>query len=334
MFPALRETKAESGEKLPDIENLLEGEQTMLEIMLKRPGTEPLAKDFDCDTSEQSKPTIVNGATEQSKPMKDNGQYLETANTEKVNSKAKEEPERVPSKQTVPKMNQRKQRLRQIIHSRRRKRSSHKVPSSSEEEETESSGSEDEGGRASDGSTLSRSSSGASLSVLSESLGEDDLEMLESLSESGSSSDEDNSATQATLVPPSHPQQNASPSFTPKSEHHARPVGSKKRAALAANFTHPSVKEGNPQSTGNAMRGNPSCPKLSSDIPQLQGADTANLYSEDILLQHLLDETRFQSAVHLVCSIAAEESYLIILKVFADWLQSYPVVIATCGQVG
>jgi len=48
MFPAHRETKAESGEKLPDIENLLEGEQTMLEIMLKRPGTEPLAKDFYC----------------------------------------------------------------------------------------------------------------------------------------------------------------------------------------------------------------------------------------------------------------------------------------------
>jgi len=327
MFPAHREVKAESGEKLPDIENLLEGDQTMLEIMLKRPGTEPLAKDFDRDTSEQSKPMKVNGATEQSKPMKDNGQYLETANTEKVNSKAKEEPERVPSKQTVSKMNQKKQRLRQMMHSRRRKRSSHKVPSSSEEEETESSGSEDEGGSASDGSTLSRSSSGASLSVLSESLGEDDLEMLESLSESGSSSDEENSATQATP----HPQQNASPSFTPKCEHHARPVGSKKRAVLAANFTHPSVKEGNPQPTGNS---NPSHPKLSADIPQLQGADTANLYSEDILLQHLLDETRFQSAVHLVCSIAAEESYLIILKVFADWLQSYPVVIATCGQVG
>ena len=312
--------RADSG---PDIGRLVEGNQTMLEIMLMRPQTEPLAKDFDGDATEQSKPMKGNDTVEQS--------HLETAGVEKVKSRVNKEPQRAPAKQNVSKKGGKKQRLRQMMNSRRRKKSSHKDSSSSEEEETESSGSENEhGGDASGGSTLSRSSSGASLSVLSESLGEDDLEMLESLSESGDSSDEENSAVQTTLVP----QQNPSPSFTLKSENRARPVGSNKRTVLAANFTFPSINEGNPQSTSNSMRVNPSRPSLSPHILQLQDEHTGKLYCEDILLQQLFDETRFQSAVHLVCSIAAEESYLMILKVFADWLQSYPVVIATCGQVG
>ena len=285
---------------------------------------EPLPKEFDGSN------------TNHSDLKKGRGQHLDT---EEVRTEVKEPAGGPPVEQNISKKNQRKQRLRKIMHSRRRKRSGCNASSSSEEEETESSGSDSEKG-VSDGSTLSRSSSEGRLSVFSESLGEDDLEMLESLSESGSSSEEENSATLTTLASPSHRQRNISPSFTPKRSsdgtkppsHLSQPsehqIGPPKKDRLAAKSPLPSFKERVPQSPGNSTS------RLLAHIPQQQKANTAKLHSEgDVLLQQVLDETRLQSAVHLVCSVAAEESYLMILKMFADWLQSYPVVIATCCQV-
>jgi len=307
--------------KLPEFDQLIENDESMLEILMRQLGIEPLAKELD-------------GTVNHSELKKDSGQHL---HTEEVRTKVKEPAGGPQVEQNISK---RKQRLRKIMHSRRRKRSGCNASSSSEEEETDSSGSDSEKGSASDGSTLSKSSSEGGLSVFSESLGEDDLEMLESLSESGNSSEEENSAALTTLASSSHPQRNTSLSFMPKrssdgtkppsqlpqtSEHQ---MGPPKKDRLAAKSSLPSIKEGTPRSPGNSTS------KLLAHIPQQQKANTAELHSkDDVLLQQVLDETRLQSAVHLVCSVAAEESYLMILKVFADWLQSYPVVIATCFQV-
>ena len=50
-------------------------------------------------------------------------------------------------------------------------------------------------------------------------------------------------------------------------------------------------------------------------------------------LQTLLLKTRNQAAAHLACSLAAEESYLMALKVFSDWLTEHPLIITVSGQV-
>ena len=321
MLPIGSEKGTNTQTKLPEFDQLIENDESMLEILMRQLGIEPLAKELDGSTVNHNE------------LKKDSGQHLDT---EEVRTKVKEPAGGPRIEQNISK---RKQRLRKIMHSRRRKRSGCNASSSSEEEETDSSGSDSEKGSASDGSTLSKSSSEGGLSVFSESLGEDDLEMLESLSESGSSSEEENSAALTTLAS-SHPQRNTSLSFTPKrssdgtkpsshspqtSEHQ---MGPSKKDRLAAKSSLPSIKEGTPRSPGNSTS------KLLAHISQQQKANTTELHSkDDVLLQQVLDETRLQSAVHLVCSVAAEESYLMILKVFADWLQSYPVVIATCCQV-
>jgi len=38
-------------------------------------------------------------------------------------------------------------------------------------------------------------------------------------------------------------------------------------------------------------------------------------------------------AVHKVCDLLIQEDCLVMMKVFSDWLQTYPAVIATCAQV-
>lgn len=54
---------------------------------------------------------------------------------------------------------------------------------------------------------------------------------------------------------------------------------------------------------------------------------------EDKTLGRLLQDARSQAAVNTACRLVAEDGYLLILKCFLDWLQSHPVVIATCAQV-
>lgn len=38
-------------------------------------------------------------------------------------------------------------------------------------------------------------------------------------------------------------------------------------------------------------------------------------------------------ALHEVCDLLVQEDCLVMIKVFSDWLQTYPAVIATCAQV-
>ena len=45
------------------------------------------------------------------------------------------------------------------------------------------------------------------------------------------------------------------------------------------------------------------------------------------------EEAAFRQAVLLLCEVVSEEVFLMANKVFGDWLQASPVVIATCAQV-
>jgi len=41
----------------------------------------------------------------------------------------------------------------------------------------------------------------------------------------------------------------------------------------------------------------------------------------------------FSQAIHNLCNTLLQEDSFLIMKVFSDWLQAYPAVIATCSQV-
>ena len=45
------------------------------------------------------------------------------------------------------------------------------------------------------------------------------------------------------------------------------------------------------------------------------------------------DEEEMSKAIHKVCDILVQEDCLVMVKIFSDWLQTYPAVIATCAQV-
>ena len=45
------------------------------------------------------------------------------------------------------------------------------------------------------------------------------------------------------------------------------------------------------------------------------------------------NEEEMLKAVHKVCNILVQEDCLVMMKIFSDWLQTYPAVIATCAQV-
>ena len=45
------------------------------------------------------------------------------------------------------------------------------------------------------------------------------------------------------------------------------------------------------------------------------------------------NEEEMLKAVHKVCDLLVQEDCLVMIKIFSDWLQTYPAVIATCAQV-
>lgn len=45
------------------------------------------------------------------------------------------------------------------------------------------------------------------------------------------------------------------------------------------------------------------------------------------------NEEEMSKAVYKVCDILVQEDCLMMMKIFSDWLQTYPAVIATCAQV-
>ena len=308
-----------------------------------------------------------------------------------------------------------KHRLKQLYHRRRRR--SDRAASSSEGESSEDSSDDsesesDEERRPGRGGFL-RSSSEESLPVLlDDGLGEDDLDMLEELSDSSSGSDgeepqrakkeEGEQPEAATSGPPgvlnqpkpleqvlastatlktseskdivSNAPANTTSTTVTTSSHSPRHrySSSKRQIVLAANFNLPppsanSVAVASPKqppnlpvppqreatsqqsaTTNYSEHSKPSTHNTSqaaavtatslantaTSVPTITSiSDKSTSEPGDAMLQQLLKETHFQSTAHLVCSLVAEEGYLMILKLFGEWLQSYPVVIATCGQV-
>lgn len=78
----------------------------------------------------------------------------------------------------------------------------------------------------------------------------------------------------------------------------------RRQIVLAANFSSPQTSRSNLKETS-----------------QLESEATAGR-SED-----------FSQVVHNLCNILLQEDCFIIMKVFSDWLQAYPAVIATCSKV-
>ena len=309
-----------------------------------------------------------------------------------------------------------KHRLKQLMYHRRRRRSD-RAASSSEGESSEDSSAESESEsdeeRGRESGRFPRSSSEESLPVLlDEGLGEDDLDMLEELSDSSSASDGEELLNQSAKPEGGRPPPDLSSSGLPgsvslqtqpkpleqlsgsatalKTSETVETVGdaptgttstavptssyslrhryssSKRQIVLAANFN---LAPPSPKATAATAHGSPKPPPKPSTPPPHHEASTlesaatnrdehtkpsahsitqaaatttpaaavsdkgTNGLEDEVTLRQLLEETRLQTALHLVCSLAAEEGYLMVLRIFAEWLQSYPVVIATCGQV-
>eukprot|EP00731_Ephydatia_muelleri_P016254 Em0009g678a len=109
-----------------------------------------------------------------------------------------------------------------------------------------------------------------------------------------------------------------------------RPV-LRRPVSLAANFQTP-LEDGRAVKT-DATSGPHTgpAPRGMDTSAQASFAKTEEV-EEDKTLGRLLQDTRTQAAVHTACRLVAEDGYLLILKCFLDWLQSHPVVIATCAQ--
>jgi len=152
----------------------------------------------------------------------------------------------------------------------------------------------------------SSDSESCSLSVVSDNLGEDDLDLLDKLSDCSSSDEEsslDLSLPDKTLPLPQTP---------PTS--HTSPRRGKRGIVLAATF--------------NMIQPDPDQASISiSDSPNTAA-------SVDEQLGYLIAKTGQESIVYVVCSLVAKESYLVPLRVFMEWLESSPIAVtATASKV-
>ncbi len=250
---------------------------------------------------------------------------------------------------------QKKKRSRRIVDRRRQRRRDEGQQSLSSEESTESSDDGDEEG----GGAIPRSSSNDSLSTLSDHTEGEDLDLLGSLSDSSCTSEEEEeeegSASQA-KPPTSGSSTHLLPTPVSSTESTTSPRQKPRRnIVLAANFNSTSMqpelatsdvrsKIGAPIQKRGISKGVRRYSQQSKRTHDRNSSDNATKTSSgapipaatsgvDASLLHLLEETEFQSTVYGACGLSAEDSYLMAIKVFADWLQSHPVIIATCGQV-
>ena len=205
--------------------------------------------------------------------------------------------------------------------------------------------------RDSDNSYTSSGSTSGSVSSI-EQLGEDiDLSLIESLSDTSSNSGLDEPVIKPVIKKPLDHQLLTEP--VP-----VQPSGTakgRKNIKLAANFsmlpeTSSSVQStvGNPNTSstviptqGTRSHSTPnSCQpddNSSTGKPPLTNSSAHLINPEAVLLEQRLNtltlSTRHQEIVHQACQIASKEDYLCCVKVFGDWLQSFPAVLASCGKV-
>ena len=210
-----------------------------------------------------------------------------------------------------------KQKLKQIDR-RRRKRKPQQVSSSDEEN--------------SDSLSDQLSDERISLSSLDDNnIGEDDLDMIESLSECSSNESDDNTAATRPLAKeqPSIVQEQLLLEKKPLAEKvSTQPTKAKTRRklVLAANFSMVDNSKEEKEPKQNQEVCCLSCHPSIINYFILQVSHTS-----DIAKLHT--DTKSQFIVHIACSIISEEYYLKSIKVIVDWLQSYPAVLATYGKV-
>ena len=232
----------------------------------------------------------------------------------------------VPSKLDSPS----KQKQHRVVDRRRtRAGGSHgQRPISEEEEELE---------LASDSDAGSSISSDDSLSVLSEDLGEDDLELLDSLSDSSSSEPEDEGNEQppgggASREPFSGALSTPTAAATGLLPNPVKKTG-KRQIILAASFNMAPGKP-KPEDTAGGMASSEAKARDGHPSPLLPTPSAPQASSKASIDHDLAKSTETQALVSTACRLVAEESGLMALRVFVYWLQSYPIIIATCTQVG
>lgn len=256
-----------------------------------------------------------------------------------------------------------RKRTNQKVVDRRRRRGQRLSSGSSEESEGE------ERGRSGD------SSSDSSLSMPSDGESGEDIQVLESLSDSSASEDErppqptlpppqpqqrksfqGGSTNQITSSPgPSHlvsvtnqasRQDTNGTSSTPATDS-GKPLASqrgRRQIVLAASFnlapssssavddpSHASASD-----ISNTARITSSDASLAQAMTIGDSCDAGDAGEDgDRLLKEVYCDAVESSCVHTACSILAEDTYLTPIKVFADWLQTYSIVLASASkQVG
>lgn len=159
-----------------------------------------------------------------------------------------------------------------------------------------------------------------------ESLGEDiDLLMIESLSESSSEEDDQVGGVNQSMIPSPPP---------PGGTTSTRTTKSRRNVVIAANFSKKVSPLNNSTSSNSSLVPNPSNASSSSSLSNIQSSRSPTSMSEDTTdLRTLQLSTNYHEMVSKACDVISKEKYLQCVKVFADWLVSYPSVLASCGQV-
>lgn len=198
---------------------------------------------------------------------------------------------------------------------------------------------EDESGSDSDLDGSIGGSSSGSLSVLSDDLGEDDLELLDGLSDSSSPEPDDERDEKPPLEETAGEALSGATTTTTTAlaaTGEKSPVKrGKRQIILAANFSMPPSPPHRPKPTSTSGTTSEVKGRTGHPSPLLPSPLTQELPSSrtDSQLEDLLKSTQVQTSVYTACSLVAEESSLMALRVFVYWLQSYPIIIATCTQV-
>ena len=241
---------------------------------------------------------------------------------------------------------------KRVIIDRRRKRWDHCQVPSNKEEDRRRVGSDDSasGNEAFGGGESCGSDDEDDLSLFTDNLGEDDLELLNSLSGPSTSSSEDEGAgikDKGKAINDEQPDDTASSGTFSSAR-----KGGKRQIFLAANFSlapgspspnrtsipvakpaHNETSYGGVHTTMAAetagqehtLPPSSSSPTVSSSLDLAVGSNSQ--------LKDLIKETDCQMAVFTACSLLAGEKTLMALRLFTHWLYSYPIVFATCTKV-
>ena len=298
--------KGDTTETELNIEKIIESEVSMVQLLMQDEGTNETtpAKPFPTGTTKKASPKYTPTSLE-TPTSSETGKALQRSHKKKASAERKAE---------------RRKKAFKLMNRRRRQRG-RGGDSSSDEDDT---GSDPQGS----------SSEDSTLPPLGGQLGEDvDLLMMESLSDSSSQSSDEGV---------NKPLPTATKSSVPSSGTKGR-----RRIVLAANFSMPTETGSDsssldpiPNPVPDPTRQNPRNSK------ELQNKDSktrntilpvdSTHISDPVLeveLRSLSISTAYQEKLHKACDISSKESYLCCVKVFADWLQSYPAVLAAYGKV-